>query len=105
MPAARIRLAVVAVLFAVGSAQAADLVTFVRLMLEHGAAAEANPLVRSAVVDLGLLPLVVAKVALVVLVVAAFSIVVRTRVGTGKVVAALGTAAGLIGAFSNVLAL
>lgn len=88
-----------------GSAQGADLVTFVRLMIEHGARAELNPLVRAAIADLGLLPLIVAKVALVVLVVAAFAIVIRARPRLGMTVASIATSAGLIGAFSNVLAL
>lgn len=92
-------------LFAVGSAQAADLITFIRLMLDSGARAEANPLVRAAVIDGGLIPLVLAKVALVVLVVAAFAIVARTRARAGSVLATVAMVAGLLGAFSNVLAL
>ena len=92
-------------LLAVGSAQAADLITFVRLMVVHGARAEANPLVRAAVTDAGLLPLVLAKVALVVLIVAAFAIISRTQGRAGSAIATVATLAGLIGAFSNVVAL
>ena len=101
----RRRLAAVAVLVAVGLAQAADLITFLRLMLEHGPAAELNPIVRSGVTDLGLAPVVLAKVALVVLIVATFVIVVRTRGRLGLLVAMAATTAGLVGAFSNVIAL
>jgi hypothetical protein len=96
MPALKVRPAV-AVIVAVGSAQAADLVTFLRLMADHGARAEVNPLVRAAAIDLGLLPLIVAK--------AAFAIVVRTRIVAGSLVVAAATIAGLVGAYSNVLAL
>lgn len=100
-----VRIAVTAVLFAAGAAQAADAVTFVRLMLEHGSAAELNPIVRAGAAELGLLPLVVAKLSLVVLVVAVFTILVRSRTRLAFTVATAATTAGMIGAFSNVLAL
>jgi len=102
---ARVRLAVAAIILAVGSAQAADTITFVRLMADHGPRAEGNPLVAAGVLSLGVLPLVAAKVALVVLVVAVFAIVVRTHSRLGSAVATAGTAGGLIGAFANVAAL
>jgi hypothetical protein len=98
-------LAAAAILLAVGSAQGADLVTFLRLMLEHGAAAEANPLAHAGAAQLGLLPLIVAKVALVVFVTSVFVVVVTTRPRVGLGVAAAAVTAGLVGAFSNVLAL
>jgi hypothetical protein len=101
----QVGLAIAAVLFAVGIAQGADLITFLRLMVEHGAGAEANPLVRAGVAQLGVLPLIVAKVALVALVGAVFAIVVRTRPLPGLLIATSATAAGLVGAFSNVLSL
>jgi hypothetical protein len=99
----RRRLAAVAVLVAVGLAQAADLITFLRLMFVRGPGAELNPIVRGGVTDLGLAPLVLAKVALIVLVVATFVIVIRTRARLGLLIATAGTTAGLVGAFSNVI--
>lgn len=101
----RRRIAAIAVLVAVGLAQAADLITFLRLMFLHGPAAELNPIVRSGVTDFGLAPLVLAKVALIVLVVATFVIVIRTRARLGLLIATAATTAGLVGAFSNVIAL
>lgn len=101
----RVGLAIAAVLFAVGIAQAADLVTFLRLISEHGPLAEANPIIRAGATGLGVLPLVVAKVALIALVSAVFAIVVRTRPRVGLLVATSATVAGLVGAFSNVLSI
>jgi hypothetical protein len=101
----QVGLAIAAVLFAIGIAQGADLITFLRLMIEHGPGAEANPLVRAGVAQLGVLPLIAAKAALVALVGAAFAIVVRTRPRVGLLIATSATAAGLVGAFSNVLSL
>jgi len=95
----------VAILVAVGLAQGADAVTFLRLMSEHGPGAELNPIVRAGVIDLGLMPLIIAKAALVVFVVAACSVIMRTRARLSLAVATAGTGAGLVGAFSNVLAL
>jgi len=48
---------------------------------------------------------VVAKLALVVLVASAFSIVARRHVRVAAFVATFGVLAGLVGAFSNVLAI
>ena len=99
------RIAALGVLIAVGLAQLADLVTFVHLMGVHGVAAELNPLVASGYGAVGLLPLVAGKVALVVLVGAVFVLVGRRRARLSAAVASVGMVAGLIGAFSNILAL
>jgi hypothetical protein len=104
VPDARLRLAVAAVLFAVGSAQAADVITFIKLMAIHGAAAEANPLVAQGYGLLGVLPLIAAKVALVVLVVALFAVIAQFRGRLGSLVATTAMVGGLVGAFANVYA-
>jgi hypothetical protein len=93
------------VLIAVGVAQLADLVTFVRLMGTHGVAAEANPLVASGFDSLGLVPLVVGKVALVILIAAAFVLVARSRARLSTVIASAGVVAGIVGAYTNTVAL
>jgi hypothetical protein len=54
---------------------------------------------------MGLLPLVVTKVALIVLIAAAFAVVARSRARLSTVIASAGMVAGLMGAFSNVAAL
>ena len=95
----------ITVLVAVTLAQLADLLTFLRLMVEHGSRAEANPLVQHGVNGLGAAPFVVAKVALVILVAASFAIVTRRRTRIAGLVATAATLAGLIGAYSNVFAL
>jgi hypothetical protein len=69
-----------------------------------GIAAEANPLVAYGHEQAGLPVLVVAKAALVVLVAAVFAIVSRRHRLTAAFVATVGTLAGLIGAYSNLLA-
>lgn len=95
----------VAVLFAVGVAQSADLVTFLRMIREYGPQAEANPLVAVAAAAGAFLPLVLAKVGLVALVVGVFTLAMRghPRMGAiGALVATLAVGAGLLGAFSNV---
>jgi hypothetical protein len=87
-------------------AQLFDLGTFVRMVALHGAAAEANPLVRYLLVDYGLPTLAVAKVAALSLVVAVVVLLAgrtaqtehRRIVGGLLVVAIL---AGLIGGWSN----
>lgn len=88
-------------LLAVGSAQGADAITFVRMVRDHGLRTEANPLV-AWLTSLGdVLPLVLLKVALVVLVVAIFAVVVRRHPVAGSLVGTLAVVAGLVGAFSN----
>jgi hypothetical protein len=90
---------------AVSLAQAADVITFLRLMSVHGTVAEANRLVALGMGIYGPLPLIIAKVALVVLTSAGFAIIARRRTRVSSLVASVGVAAGLIGAYSNVLAL
>ncbi|MFL5641295.1 MAG: hypothetical protein ACJ771_03035 [Chloroflexota bacterium] len=97
--------AAIAVLLAVAVAQASDLLTFVRMVSVAGVAAELNPLVAHGAGSLGFLPLIVAKAALVLLVVAVFAIVARTNRRLAATVATAGMVAGLIGAYSNVLAI
>jgi hypothetical protein len=101
----RPRLATLGVLVAVGLSQIADLVTFVRLMSVRGVAAELNPLVAHGYDSLGLLPLIVSKVALVVLIAAAFAVIARSRARLSSVIASAGMVAGLMGAYSNIAAL
>lgn len=96
--------AVGAALIAVGSAQIADLLTFVQMVGLVGLHAELNPLVAHAADVAGLHVLAAAKIALVVLVVAVFGIVARVDRRVAGFVATAGTAAGLVGALSNVLA-
>ena len=102
------RLAAVAalgVLIAVAVAQAGDLLTFLRMVSVAGIAAELNPLVALGASKLGYVPLIVAKAALVVLVGAVFTIVARSHRRVAAMVATTGMIAGLLGAYSNVLAI
>jgi hypothetical protein len=98
-------LAALAVLLAVAVAQASDLLTFIRMISVAGTGAELNPLVARGADSLGVVPLVIAKVALVVLVGAVFTIVARRHRRVAATVATAGMLAGLVGAFSNVLAI
>src|SRR5687768_10695207 len=97
--------AAIGVLVAVTVAQASDVLTFIRMVSLAGVAAELNPLVAMGADTLGFVPLIAAKAALVVLVVAVFAIVARSHRRVAATVATLGTVAGLLGAFSNVLAI
>ena len=97
--------AAVAALLAVAVAQAGDLLTFLRMVSVAGIAAELNPLVALGAETLGYLPLIAAKVALVVLVGAVFVIVARSHRRVAATVATTGMLAGLLGAYSNVLAI
>jgi hypothetical protein len=101
----RATLAAIAVLLAVGVAQAGDLLTFVRMVAVSGIGAEMNPLVAYGHDQAGLPYLVAAKIALVVLVAAVFAIVARRHHRTAALVATVGTVAGLVGAYSNFLAI
>jgi hypothetical protein len=107
MTAARDRawLAAGGVAVAVGLAQLADLVTFLRLMAVHGTAAEANALAAAGMGLFGPVPLIVAKVALIVLISAGFVIVAPRRARLSVAIASAGMVAGLLGAYSNILAL
>ena len=105
MRALRIPHVAAAVLLGVGVAQASDAITFVRLLLEHGPAAEANPLVAT-LAELGFLPLLLAaKAAVVGLVVTAAAAGWQRHPVATAMVATLGVVAGLVGATSNVLVL
>lgn len=97
--------AAVAVLLAAGSAQAADAITFVRLMLDHGPAAEGNAWVAAAVGEGHLLPLLAAKAGVVGLVVLAVALLDARYPVAGALVATVAVAGGLVGAWSNVLVL
>jgi hypothetical protein len=98
-------IAIVAVLLSVGIAQSADLLTFLRMILTVGAHAEANPLVRGGIGLIGIEGLILVKIGLVAFVVATFAFVYRYHPRVAAFVATFGTAAGLIGAFSNLIAL
>jgi hypothetical protein len=103
----RLRLpsAAIAVLLAVGAAQAADAVTFLRMMRDVGPGAEANPLVAALAGGDHLLALVIAKAGLVSLVVGVVSLAAVRHPVIAAVVATLAVGAGLVGAWSNVLVL
>jgi hypothetical protein len=94
-----------AVLLAAGAAQAADAVTFLRLMADLGPRAEGNPLVAAVAAQGHLGALVLAKVVLVGMVVLVVALCARRYPVTGALVATLGMVAGLVGAWSNVLVL
>jgi hypothetical protein len=98
-------IAILAVLLSVGMAQAADLLTFLRMVVTVGAHAEANPLVRGSIGLIGIEGLILVKLGLVVFVVATFAFVYRYYPRVAAVVATFGTVAGLVGALSNVIAL
>jgi hypothetical protein len=89
-------------LLAVGSAQGADALTFVRMVREHGIRAEANPFVATLAAGGDLAALVAAKAALVVVIVTVFAIVATRHPVGAALVATAGVVAGLIGAYSNV---
>jgi Domain of unknown function (DUF5658) len=89
-------------LLAVGSAQGADAITFVRMVRDQGLGAEANPFV-AYLASLGdLAPLVLLKAALVLFVVAVFAVVARRHPAAGSLVATVAVVAGIVGAYSNV---
>jgi hypothetical protein len=94
-----------AVLIAVGIAQAGDLVTFIQMIAVRGPGAETNPLVAHLLATLGLPALVLLKVALVAMVVLTFGIVVKRHQWVAAFVATLATVVGVVGAASNILAI
>ena len=85
-------------------AQAADYVTFLLMVGEHGLVAELNPIVAALAAE-GLGLLTIAKASLVVFVGSSFLVTrpVRPRVARGTL--AVGIIVGAIGAGSNLLAL
>jgi len=96
--------AIFAVLLSVGIAQAGDFLTFVRMILSVGIHAELNPLVKGGVGIVGLEGLAIMKMALVAFVVATFAFVYRYHPRVAVLVAVVGTAAGVIGTISNLIA-
>ena len=89
-------------LLAVGSAQGADALTFVRMVRDHGLRAEANPFVAALAAGTDLSVMVLAKAALVVFVVSLFALIAARHPLTACLVATGAVIAGLIGAYSNV---
>ena len=87
-------------------AQAFDFATFQTMVQIRGATAEANPLVQGLFVSLGTPAVILAKVALVTLIVA-LAVAAAVRGGKGAWAAvgglplAIGIAAGLIGGITN----
>ena len=87
-------------------AQAFDFATFSVMVREHGFDAEANPIVQSLFVSLGTPAVVIAKIALVTLIIA-LAVAAAVRGGQGRwaliggMPLALGIAAGLIGGITN----
>jgi hypothetical protein len=88
-------------LLAVGSAQGADALTFVRMIRDHGIRAEANPFVAALAAGGALAAMVAAKAALVVLIVSVFAILAARHPVAASVIATAGVVAGLVGAYSN----
>ena len=101
-PRPRIPNAAAGMLLAVGSAQGADALTFVRMVRDHGIRAEANPFVAALAAGGDLGAMVIAKAALVVLVVAIFAVVAARHPFVACLIATVAVVAGLVGAFSNV---
>jgi hypothetical protein len=87
-------------------AQAFDFATFSVMVREHGSHAEANPIVQGLFVSLGTPAVVIAKIALVTLIMA-LAVAAAVRGGQGRwalvggMPLALGMAAGLIGGITN----
>jgi hypothetical protein len=79
-----------------------DLSTFAVMVVRHGLGAEANPVVAAIADQLGFMALVAGKLALVVYLAAAVLVISgrRPRLAAGLLL--VGTAAGLLGGFSNV---
>jgi hypothetical protein len=88
-------------------AQLLDLGTFVRMVMQHGVAAEANPLVASLLADHGLPLVAAAKLAALSLIIGVIAVLARSD-GRKKyprlalTVATLAVVAGLLGGISNV---
>lgn len=100
----RLVVASLAALLAVGTAQLADLTTFVRMIAIGGFAAEANPIVVTIGETFGFWALVVLKLALIPFVAVVFVALARIRARLAASVLTVATLTGLLGAFSNVLA-
>jgi hypothetical protein len=98
----RVPNAAAGMLLAVGTAQGADALTFVRMIRDHGIRAEANPFVAALAAGGDLGALVAAKAALVVLVVSVFALLAARHPIAASLIATAGVVAGIIGAYSNV---
>jgi uncharacterized protein (DUF4213/DUF364 family) len=91
-------------------AQLLDLATFARMVVVHGPAAEANPLVAALLVDHGLQFVAVTKIAVLSFVVGVIA-VLAAREGSGGhrrlalAVAAIAVLAGVFGGWTNVVAI
>jgi hypothetical protein len=80
---------------------ATDYLTFVRMVLAHGIAAEANPIVVLIATELGVGALTLAKASAVLLIVSTVVVVQRTRPRMAWAAIAAGIAAGTVGTVSN----
>jgi hypothetical protein len=80
---------------------AADYVTFLAMIMQHGLSAEANPIVVAIARNHGLLVLTIAKTSTVLLVASLFLVVMRTRPRLAGGVLAVGVVLGGVGALSN----
>jgi hypothetical protein len=89
-------------LAAIGAAHAADAITFLRMVRDHGLAAERNPLVAHLAASGDLFVLVVLKALLVVEVVCIVTVVERRTLAGAVALAAFAVVAGLAGACANV---
>ena len=101
----RVVLAAFAALVAVGTAQLADLTTFVRMISIGGMQMEANPIVVRLVADHGLGAVLAWKVAMIPFV--AIVVFALARIRSSRLagtVLTIATLTGLVGALSNVLA-
>ena len=92
-------------LLAIAVAQLADLATFLHMISIGGLGAEANPIVSGIGSALGIPTLVMLKIALIPFAALIFAVLARVRVGLAASVLTFATVMGLVGAFSNVLAL
>ncbi len=86
-------------------AHAFDYVSFVLMTRRHGLEAELNPIVVLLAQNVGLPGLTVAKVAAVALAATAILVIARRRPRVAMAVMVLGSAAGFVGGFSNVMTL
>jgi hypothetical protein len=102
LPTPRLPRAGVAMFVAVAAAQAADALTFVRMVQDHGIRAEGNPIVAHLLEQGSVVPLLIVKLMLIVLVVGVFELLVRRYPIAGSLIGTVAVVAGLIGAWSNV---
>jgi hypothetical protein len=89
-------------LIALALASLFDYVSFLVMVSRHGLAAEANPLVRGLVEQLGLPGLTLAKLATVLMAGAAVALLFQRRRGVALALVVFGVLAGVVGGLSNV---